>query len=660
MCGLAGIVDPGFSVPSAVLSANAKAMVRSLQHRGPDEESCWTDGAAGVALAFCRLAIVDLSQAGRQPMAAADGRYVVMLNGEIYNASELRKSVEAEAGPVRWRGHSDTEVLVEAIALWGLEAAITAANGMFAVAAWDRKTRVLSLARDRMGKKPLYYGWIGRQFAFASELKALLTHPSFDRTLNPDAVAQSLQLGYVLGSDSIYAGVTKLAPGHLLTLRPDDFSNRRTVPSEYWSQHRAALEGLDAQASSRTASVDELDALLDDAVRIRSHADVPVGSLLSGGVDSSIVTAHMVGFHPAVRTYSIGFEGAPWDEAPHAEAVARHLGTRHDTLYIGHQHVLATVERLAGMFDEPFADHSAIPMAMLSRFARRDVTVALSGDGGDELFGGYERYAETERWLARRAAVPGPARRLTHRLCRSVAAPLAYRAGSRKTVRRLGLLSALMADGGASAFCEQLALHLDDPGVLLPGSLATGRPLGKLSQALPRGTAMDEVLLLESRTALIDDILTKVDRTSMAASLEVRCPLLDYRVVELSWRMPYRQKNHGGVGKLPLRELLYRRVPRPLVDRPKMGFGAPIEQWLRGSLQDWAADLMSPVALAQSGLLDVPAAAVLWTDFSRGRSFQPLLWHVLMFQAWCQSQKTPATAERESYPSPVEEATSAA
>ena len=660
MCGLAGLLDPSYSTPGGALRARAATMARTMQHRGPDEESVWSDSAAGVALAFRRLAIVDLSRAGRQPMASADGRHIVMLNGEIYNAADLRDDVEAEAGSVRWRGHSDTEALVEAIALWGFEAAVAAANGMFAVAAWDRKTRTLSLARDRMGKKPLYYGWVGRQFAFASELKALLTHPGFDRTLNPEAVAQSLQLGYVLGEHSIYAGVKKLPAGHALTVRVADFPNRRTVPTEYWSQHQAALEGLSAQASGDTATLDELGWLLEDAVRIRSQADVPVGSLLSGGIDSSLVTGHMAALHPAVRTFSVGFEGAPWDEAPHAEAVARHLGTRHDTLYIGHQHVLATVEQLAGMFDEPFADHSAIPMAMLSRFARQEVTVALSGDGGDELFGGYARYAEIERWMGRRAAVPRVARPALERLCRSVVAPLAYRMGSRKTVRRLGLLGTLLADGGAATFSEQLALHLDDPRALLPGSQAVRRPLAGLSRVLPGGTPMDEVLLLESRTALVDDILTKVDRTSMAASLEVRCPLLDYRVVELSWRIPYREKNSGGVGKRPLRELLYRRVPRPLVDRPKIGFGAPIEQWLRGSLHDWAATLMSPAALAQSGLLDVPAAAVLWTDFTRGRSFQPLLWHVLMFQAWHQSASARTVTRLEPSVPSLEEASPAA
>ena len=575
-------------------------------------------------------------------MVSADGRYVVMLNGEIYNAGELRRDIVDAAGPIEWRGHSDTEALVEAIALWGFDAAIAAANGMFAIAAWDRQTRTLSLARDRMGKKPLHYGWAGRQFVFASELKSILVHPGFDRTVNGEAAAQSLQLGYVVGSNSIYASISKLPPGHILHLRPRDLAVRHSpAPSCYWSQHRAALQGLEAQASGQAATVDELDWLLSDAVRIRGEADVPVGSFLSGGIDSSLVTERLARDHQRVRTFSVGLKGAEWDEAPYARAVAEHLGTEHRTLYIGADDVLSTVQQLPNLFDEPFADHSAIPMLMLSRFAREEVTVALSGDGGDELFGGYDRYAGAERWLARRAAVPRPARHLLHWLSSAVAAPLAQRVGSRKAARRFGLLGALMADGCALAFCEQIALQLDDPRTLMPGSTAARRPLRAHAHELPGGTAMDEVLLLEGKTALIDGILTKVDRTSMAASLEVRCPLLDYRVVELSWRMPYAAKVQSGVGKQPLRDLLFSRVPRALVDRPKMGFGAPIELWLRSGLRGWAEELMRPAALAGSGLLDVRAAGRLWDDFARGRRFTPLLWHVLMFQAWHQAAAIP-------------------
>ena len=616
-----------------------------LAHRGPDDAGLWLDAAAGIALGSRRLAISDLSSAGHQPMLSANGRFVLALNGEVYNATDLRMEIEAVVGPLAWRGHSDTEVLVEAIALWGLAGAVTRVNGMFALAVWDRAERRLSLARDRIGKKPLYYGWAGGTLLFGSELKALWRHPGFNTSVDPDSLAAFLRLGYVPGARSIFTATAKLRPGHVLHVGPDQAARRAPLnPIAWWSLKDAALAGLDARESDQAETGRELEALLKDAVARRMEADVPVGSFLSGGTDSSLITALMAaGADNQVRTFTIGFGVAGWDETAHARAVSGHLGTLHAEAFVWPDALRAVVDDLASIYDEPFADDSMIPTTLLSRLARRDVTVVLTGDGGDELFAGYERYADAARLLHHRRAAPAPARWLAGELARA-AGPLARGLGLTRWARRARLLTELLGDGGAEAFNAAIMSRTLDPAGFMAVACAADNPLLADEYRLGRGTDVDRMLLMDTGSYLVDDILTKVDRASMAASLEVRCPLLDYRVIELSWRLRARDRYHSGRGKWPLREILYRHVPRGLVDRPKMGFSSPMGRWLSGPLRGWAESLLSRDALGASGLLNVRACRSLWEDFSaRGREWSPMIWNVLMFQAWHQAM-TAATA----------------
>ena len=642
MCGLTGLWKAG----AAGQARHAEAMLDCLVHRGPDDSGLWLDDEAGIALGFRRLSINDLSPAGHQPMASADGRVVLVFNGEIYNFPDLAREVEAARPGLRWRGHSDTEILVEAIALWGLEGALARANGMFALAAWDRAARTLSLARDRMGKKPMYFGWLGGSFVFASELKAIRAHPDFDLPICPEALSAFLQVGYVPGARCIFAGLAKLRPGHVLRLDAADAAARRTPASRAWWDLRAvAHAGLDAQASGRVASQEAFEALLEDSVRLRMVADVPVGTFLSGGIDSSLVTALMAQAPGGpVLSFGIGFDDPAWDEAPYARAIAAHLGTEHHEMYVGPAELLGVVARMATICDEPLADDSIIPTTLVSRLAREQVTVALSGDGGDELFGGYERYAAVERWLARTARLPGAGGRLAAPLAARLA-DAAERLGQQRLGRRLRLLGSLLGTGDVDAVHRMVTSQTLAPDALLATPLGAPHPLEDPAVLLGRSTPVDRMGFMDLAAYLTDDILAKVDRASMSTSLEVRCPLLDYRVVEMSWRFPPEAKYANGVGKLPLRRLLERHVPRRLTDRPKQGFGAPVERWLRHELRDWAEALMSPAALARHGLLDVDACRKLWTDFAeRGHGFNRVIWNILVFQAWHATLATPPRA----------------
>ncbi len=608
-----------------------------LVHRGPDGAGLWLDEVAGVALGFRRLSIVDLSEAGHQPMASLDGQHVLTMNGELYNAAEIRAEIEAVSGEVGWRGHSDTEVVLEAIALWGLEPTLQRANGMFALAVWNRSERTLQLARDRMGKKPLYYGWAGRAFVFGSELKALWPHPDFDFEINTDALAGFLRLGYVLGSQTIFASMSKLPGGHILHLDRVAAARRGSAAlTSYWSLKTAAASGLDAQELGRSGTTEELNALVLDAVALRMSADVPVGVFLSGGIDSSLVAALMTAQSPGpVRSFSIGFDAAAWNESHHAQAVADHLGTQHQESRINSEDVLNVVVDLATIYDEPLADDSMVPTTLLCRVARHGITVALSGDGGDELFAGYDRYRDAERWLARRRAVPDTVGRLAGEVAAHTARPLARTLGWRHAGRRLQLLGELLKDGRAEQFNAVIMSHTLDPGKLLGQAVPVRNPLGDPAYSLGRSTDIDRLTYMDTMSFLTDDILAKVDRASMAASVEVRCPLLDYRIVEMSWRFPTSAKTNGIAGKLPLREILYRHVPRAIVDRRKMGFSAPVKVWLLGALRDWAESLLSRDALGHHGLLDVDACRSIWEDFAvHGRGWNPVIWSVLMFQAW--------------------------
>jgi len=649
MCGIAGFLTPGGIADEASALRLIAAMRDRQVHRGPDDDGAWIDREGGMALGFRRLSILDLSPAGHQPMLSACGRYAMVFNGEIYNFAEVRDAIEATRGrPHPWRGHSDTEILLEAIAEWGVEGALPRLNGMFGFGVWDRQERCLWLARDRIGKKPLHYAWAGDSFLFASELKALRAHPRFDPTISRAALAGFLQLGYGLGEQTIFAAAHRLPAGHLLRLDPSAAARRETPASRpYWSLREAALAGLEAQDAGRPASVEELEALLQDATRMRMVADVPLGAFLSGGIDSSLVTALMAATGAEVRSFAIGFSAREWDESSHARAVATHLKTRHEEQVVTPAETLAMVTEVPGICDEPFADDSIIPTTLLCRMARRGVTVALSGDGGDELFGGYQRYAAADKWLARRAAVPGPLRALAAGLIERLAEPAAGRWGSQKLERRLGLLQRLLADGDPESFGETIMSQSLDPRRLLADPAAFRPQLAGDAYRLGRSTPIDRLTFMDSASFLIDDILAKVDRASISTSLEVRCPLLDYRVIEMSWRFPTAAKVQGEVGKVPLRSILYRHVPQAIVDRPKMGFSAPVELWVKEGLRDWAEGLLSREALASHGLLDVGACRRLWEGYTQqGRGWDRMIWNLLMFQAWHASAASGAAAAR--------------
>ncbi|MEI7037932.1 asparagine synthase (glutamine-hydrolyzing) [Fulvimonas yonginensis] len=633
MCGLAGLLLPSPQRHGDELAALAGAMGDALAHRGPDDRGVWVDAQAGIALAHRRLSILDLSPLGHQPMASADGRYVLAYNGEIYNFAELRAELEARGAG--FRGHSDTEVLLAAVVAWGVEESLRRCNGMFALALWDRHERCLWLARDRVGKKPLYYGWAGDALVFGSELKALWQHPEFDNGIDRDALTLLLRLDYIPAPHCIHERSFKLMPGHVLRMDAAAVlagaSAHRPAQAQrpFWDARermRAALaapfEGSDAEAEQR------LDALLRDAVALRMVADVPVGVFLSGGTDSSIVTSMMQAQSGRpVHSFSIGFEGSHHDEAPLAREVAEHLHTDHTELYVSGADALAVVPRLPAMFDEPFADASQVPTALVAKLARGGVTVALSGDGGDELFFGYSRYRRALRNWRMLSRVPAALRRSLARIARG-----------QGEASRGGGLPALLAEMGARGIGDVYRNRVTrwrDPVAVVPGARAIDSFYGQADPLDGTGTPADAMMLADFVTYLPDDLLCKVDRTSMAVSLEARAPLLDWRVAEFAWSLPLHMKLRGGESKYLLKKVLLRYLPAAMVYRGKRGFGAPVTAWLRGDLREWADDLLSPERLAADGLLDAHAIGALWRRFAQGeRKWHTHLWNVLMFQAW--------------------------
>jgi len=645
MCGLAGLLRPTADLDAARLDALAGAMGDALEHRGPDDRGVWFDDAAGVALAHRRLSILDLSPLGHQPMASEDHRYVVVYNGEIYNFAELREVLVAR-GHV-FRGHSDTEVLLAAVMEWGVEDAVSRCNGMFAIALWDRHERCLWLARDRVGKKPLYYGWAGGTFVFGSELKALWRHPDFDNGVDPDALALLLRLDYIPAPHAIHVDTFKLLPGSLLRIDAATVAGgpRAHDPHRdqrrYWEPRermRAALaqpfNGDVLEAENR------LDDLLRDAVSLRMVADVPVGVFLSGGTDSSIVTALMQAQsrHP-VRTFTIGFERSHHDEAHLAREVAEHLHTQHTELYVSGADALGVVPTLPAMFDEPFADASQVPTALVARLARTAVTVALSGDGGDELFFGYKRYERALRNWRWHSRVPGFLRQAL--------------AGSAKThgeASRTGGFAALAAEMGARGIGDvyrQRVMRWRDPEAVVPGAKLPDTFYDQPDPLRGAGTPADAMMLADFSVYLPEDLLCKVDRTSMAVSLEARAPLLDWRVAEFAWSLPLDFKRHASGNKHLLKRVLRRYLPDSMVDRGKRGFGAPVSDWLKGDLREWAAALLDPARLRAEGHLDAAAVDALWQQFLGGeRKWHTHLWNVLMFQAWHEHWQSQRSAVR--------------
>jgi asparagine synthase (glutamine-hydrolysing) len=634
MCGIVGFL----SAPSATRVREPQrvldAMTDVLAHRGPDDRGVWIDHDAGIALGHRRLSIIDLSPDGQQPMTSASGRYVIVFNGEIYNYRSL--SAELAQRGHRFRGHSDTEVLLAAVDAWGLDQALRRANGMFAIVLWDREQRMLHLARDRIGKKPLFYGWAGTTLLFGSELKSLLAYPLFQPRVDPDSLALFLRHDYVPAPWSILQGIFKLLPGTILSLCAVDvergasgFSPHRAC-RHYWNAQQVLGEALSKPLSSTADEiVEQFDALLRDAVALRMHADVPLGAFLSGGTDSSTIVALMQAqARRPVRSFSIGFDNPRHDEAPHARSVAGHLGTEHTELYVTGADALAVVPKLPQMFDEPFADSSQIPMYLVAHLARQSVTVALSGDGGDELFCGYGRYQRALRVWEWQRRVPQSMRR-------ALSAALGRHSRIEARTSKLGQLASELRAGSAAAVYLNRVSRWRLPEAVVRAAHEHPTPFTDPAQQLHGADVAHELMYLDMVTYLPEDILVKVDRSTMFVGLEARAPLLDYRVVELAFRIPSHMKLREGQQKWLLKRLLRRYLPDSLVDRPKRGFGAPVSEWLKGPLRDWAQHHLEPARLLREGFFQPEPIGAIWSEFLAGRrKWHTHLWNVLMFQAW--------------------------
>ena len=638
MCGFVGFI--GEPDAADALEQLATRMAARLKSRGPDDAGTWVSASAGLALGHCRLAVIDRSAAGHQPMVSASGRSVIAYNGEVYNFVEIRLELERGRNH-RFRGRSDTEVILEACEAWGVERAVSKFIGMFAFAFWDHRTRCLTLVRDRLGIKPLYWGRCGGVLFFGSQPKAFVDHPAWRPVVDRDALAAYLQYEYVPAPRSIFKGIEKVEPGCLIEIAAQQEKRRQC----YWDLRAIARDGGRQRAAlDDVTAVETLDSLLRDAVKQRMVADVPLGAFLSGGIDSSTVLALMQAqSRRAVKSFSIGFDEEGHNEAHHAKRVAEHLGTDHIEFYVTSDHVLSAVPRLASWFDEPFADSSQVPTYLVAEMARRDVTVALSGDGGDELFAGYDHYAKAEamwRWIGKwprplRAAFASALRVFTpsawDRLFQM--APHAFRPST--PGRKIHKVGDLLCAVDQDAFYRRFLAHCEDPGRMVRG----GRePRGILHDSTVRcdiPNFRDRMQFLDMATYLPDDILTKVDRASMAASLEARVPLLDHRVVEFVWRLPSAMKVRDKQRKWLLRRVLDNYVPQRLIDRPKMGFGIPMDRYLRGPLRDWAEDLLAEDRLRQGGYFDPVPIRKAWAEHTAGiRNGQEQVWNILMFESW--------------------------
>ena len=644
MCGLAGILGTKLHCVSSKL---LEKMANAIAHRGPDDSGVWHDPEVGIGLAHRRLSIVDLSPAGHQPMASHSNRYEFVFNGEIYNHLDLRTELQSTGHTPHWRGHSDTETLLAGFDAWGIEATVKKSIGMFSFAVWDKHTRQLTLGRDRLGEKPLYYGWQGQGdsavFLFGSELKALRAHPAFENNINRGAVSLQLRHNSIPAPYSIYKNIFKLRPGCLLTV---SLTQKDVKEWPYWSAIEQAIVGVNTPfKGSASEAVDQLEILLKSAVHQQMMADVPLGAFLSGGVDSSLIVSLMqIQSNQAVKTFTIGFNEQGYDEAIYAKAVAQHLGTDHTELYVSSQQAMDVIPRLPSLYDEPFSDSSQIPTFLVSQLAKQQVTVSLSGDGGDELFCGYNRYVMTTHYWSKIARLPSPIKQLAANSIRSVSPDTWNKISSvlplSKTKRPVNIGDKLHkgADVLNSKSVNELYGHFISHWTtsenvvidgLAPPTLITETPdLGNLS-------TIERMMILDTITYLPDDILTKVDRAAMGVSLETRVPFLDHRVVEFAWQLPQSFKLRDGQSKWVLRQVLFRQVPRALIERPKMGFGVPIDAWLRGPLRDWAENLLNETRLRNEGFFNPEPIRKKWLEHLSGqRNWQYHLWDVLMFQAW--------------------------
>lgn len=637
MCGIAGVVTWR---PEGGLGQQVERMIAPLVHRGPDDHGVWVDGECGVGLGHRRLSILDLSPQGHQPMRSASGRYVIAYNGEIYNFAQIRDELVAVGKAPQWRGHSDTEILLAAFDAWGVEASLRKTVGMFAIALWDREARTLTLARDRIGEKPLYYGIVRGQFVFGSELKAIQAAAGGELQVDRDVLAEFMRFSYIPSPKSIYAGIAKLAPGHVLTVRSTADIG---TPHPYWSLDSAEQEQLRARLAGcgDNELIDLVHDQLRDTIGLQMVSDVPLGAFLSGGVDSSAVVALMQSQSAKrIRTYTIGFHEGMFDEAPYARAVAQHLDTEHTELYVTARDAADVIPELPMIYDEPFADSSQIPTTLVSRLTRQHVTVSLSGDGGDELFAGYPRYQITAALWRRVNGQPAAIRRAAASMLQTLSAQSWDRllgflpASQRQRIngRRVHRLAQLMVTQSIGEMYIRLMSQWQPE---------EGMVLGAGGQRLPEANwpqASDPIEAMrrwDVSQYLPDDLLVKVDRATMSASLESRAPLLDHRVVELAFALPQRMLVRDGVGKWVLRRSLDRYVPRELIERPKAGFSIPLGDWLRGPLREWAESLLNVEKLSGQGFLDTEKVSVMWQQhLSSSYDRSPYLWNVLMFQAW--------------------------
>lgn len=652
MCGINGFIQgPGVDYP---LIDTINKMNDKIIQRGPDDSGIWVDENFGLALGHRRLSILDLSPAGHQPMMSSCGRYIISFNGEIYNHTDLRKSIENAIQVPFWRGNTDTETLLAGFSVWGIRATVERCNGMFAFAVWDKKEHLLTLARDRLGEKPLHYGWQGvgikSCFLFGSDLSSIKAHPSFSSLIDREALTLYMRHNCVPSPHTIYQGIYKLLPGHLLTV---SLSDRKPRLEKYWSLPQVAERGVVTPfEGSDIDAVDALEALLKDAVGKQMLADVPLGAFLSGGIDSSTVVALMQAQSSRpVKTFSIGFNEESYNEALHAKAVAQHLGTDHTELYVTSQQAMDVIPKLPKLYSEPFSDSSQIPTYLVSQLARQEVTVSLSGDAGDELFGGYNRYVLTRNLWNKISRLPQPWRVAAaasihslspsnwNTLLKHVQPLLPASLRMSNVGEKLHKAAAALGAGSVDELYLNLVTHWEPHDIVLDAQEPLTNLRGKPLQ-LAGLDAVQRMMALDAITYLPDDILVKVDRAAMGVSLETRVPFLDHRVVEFAWRIPQNMKLRDGVGKWILREVLYRHVPKKLIERPKMGFGVPIDNWLRGPLRDWAENLLNEDRLRQEGYFNPAPIRQKWTEHLSGkRNWQHHLWDVLMFQEWLENQK---------------------
>ena len=649
MCGIAGFWNISRQFGTDKLRYMIQQMSDTLLHRGPDDGGSWIDAEEGIALGHRRLAIVDLSPFGHQPMVSADGRYVIVFNGEIYNFLELQRQLKSLGH--RFRGHSDTEVMLTSFSQWGLVGAIKRFNGMFAFALWDRQERVLHLGRDRLGEKPLYYGWSGQTLLFGSELKALKAHPHFRGEINRDALALFFKYSYIPAPYSIYQGIYKLPPGTILTWNGKDVHPK---PVPYWSAKEIAELGVaEPFLGSEQEAVTQLETLLLEAVGLRMVADVPLGAFLSGGIDSSTIVALMQAqSSQPVKTFSIGFDEDAYNEAPYAKAVAQYLGTDHTELHLTSKDALGVIPKLPVLYDEPFSDLSQIPTFILSQLTRQQVTVSLSGDGGDELFAGYNNYFGGRRiwqkigWIPSRLRLTA-ARILTssspqtwNRRLANLSSLLPAKLKQPTPGDKLHWIAEILAVSDAQALYTEMVAHWQERKGLVIGGLDSVTAFSDRQQWAQLPNFTQQMMYLDTVTYLPDDILVKVDRASMGVSLEARIPFLDHRVVEFAWRVPLSMKIRNDQGKWLLRQVLYKYVPQKLIERPKMGFGVPIDSWLRDPLRDWAEALLNENRLQQEGFLNPQPIRQKWAEHLSGaRNWKYYLWNVLMFQTWLEANQ---------------------